>query len=235
MSNYSQESTDKELFVGSVKGSSLAFSILGKRYESKLKSILNRSLKSIENNLSYSVDVLYEDFKSMILADLLRKPVDSLRFDENDSIGGLIVHMAKKKAIDMYIRTENHRSEESTESRKKKDKEKQTAIQESLLSEEDLLVEIETSTKKFDYGFDEFDEKEIDGLYVNNPERANIAEDIKVKFINVLSPVQYRIVELRAKGVTQNEIAEETGLTKDQVRTHLKKIDIIASEIQMDN
>lgn len=230
---YSQESTDKELFVGSVKGSSLAFSILGKRYEPKLKSILNRSLKSIENNLSYSVDVLYEDFKSMILADLLRKPVDSLRFDENDSIGGLIVHMAKKKAIDMYIRTENHRSEESTESRKKK--EKQTAIQESLLSEEDLLVEIETSTKKFDYGFDEFDEKEIDGLYVNNPERANIAEDIKVKFINVLSPVQYRIVELRAKGVTQNEIAEETGLTKDQVRTHLKKIDIIASEIQMDN
>lgn len=172
MSIYSQESTDKELFVGSVKGSSLAFSILGKRYEPKLKSILNRSLKSIENNLSYSVDVLYEDFKSMILADLLRKPVDSLRFDENDSIGGLIVHMAKKKAIDMYIRTENHRSEESTESRKKKDKEKQTAIQESLLSEEELLVEIEASTKKFDYGFHEFDEKEIDGLYVNNPERA---------------------------------------------------------------
>lgn len=135
----------------------------------------------------------------------------------------------------MYIRTENHRSEESTESRKKKDKEKQTAIQESLLSEEERLVEIETSTKKFDYGFHEFDEKEIDGLYINNPERAYIAEDIKVKFINMLSSVQSRIVELRAKGVTQNEIAEETGLTKDQVRTHLKKIDIIASEIQMDN
>ncbi|ELA7821126.1 sigma-70 family RNA polymerase sigma factor [Vibrio alginolyticus] len=235
MSIYSQKSTDKELFVGSVKGSSLAFSILGKRYEPKLKAILNRSLKSIENNLSYSVDVLYEDFKSMVLADLLRKPIDSLRFDENDSIGGLIDHMAKKKAIDMYIRTENHRSEESTESRKKKDKEKQTAIQESLLSEEERLVEIETSTKKFDYGFHEFDEKEIDGLYINNPERAYIAEDIKVKFINMLSSVQSRIVELRAKGVTQNEIAKETGLTKDQVRTHLKKIDIIASEIQMDN
>lgn len=65
--------------------------------------------------------------------------------------------------------------------------------------------------------------------------KGHIAEDIKVKFINMLSSVQYRIVELRAKGVTQNEIAKETGLTKDQVRTHLKKIDIIASEIQMDN
>ena len=72
-------------------------------------------------------------------------------------------------------------------------------------------------------------------VYMSIILKGHIAEDIKVKFINMLSSVQYRIVELRAKGVTQNEIAKETGLTKDQVRTHLKKIDIIASEIQMDN
>ncbi|WP_411993363.1 helix-turn-helix transcriptional regulator [Agarivorans sp. DSG3-1] len=233
MSVYSKNSTDKELFTGSVKGSSLAFSILGKRYDSKLKAIFNRSFKSIEHKLSYSVDVLFEDFKSMVLANLLHKPIDSLSFDKNDSIGGLIDTIAVKKAIDMYVRTENHRSKESTETRKEQEKAKHAAKQENPLSEEEQLSEIENKTKKFDFGFYEFDDNETNDIDVTNPERAHIANDLKIKFLNSLTFEQYRIVELRTKGITQKEIALETGLTHDQVRTQLKKINIIASKVQM--
>ncbi|MEC7310031.1 sigma-70 family RNA polymerase sigma factor [Vibrio crassostreae] len=223
---YSNNSTDKELFSGSVKGNSSAFTILGKRYESKLKAIFYKSFKSIEKSLSFSVEHLFVDFKSMVLADLLMKPLGSLTFDEDGSIGGLIDTIAKDRAYSMYTRTENHRSKDSTETRKKK------ALEEKLKKEVDSSSGIESSKRKFDFGFSEFDENEIEAMYVSDPERKYIAEDLKLKFLSNLSPEQQIIVELRAKGVTQTQIALETGLTLDKVRAQLKKIGIVATEVQ---
>ncbi|MEI8623497.1 hypothetical protein P4S67_02845 [Pseudoalteromonas sp. B137] len=214
MSIYSSNSSDKELFEGSLKGSDSAFSVLGKRYEPKLRSIFNKSFKSIENKLSYSIDVLFEDYKSMVMGNLLRKPIKDLVFDENGSIGGLIDTIANNLAFDMYTRTENHRSKDSTEVRNRAKEEEKLALSEPK----------EKQYKKFDFGFYEFDENEIDGLHVSNPERAHLAEDMKLRFLNILSDLELRIVELRALGCTQKEIALDTGLTKEQLRNQLRKI-----------
>ena len=232
MSIYSNNSSDKKLFEGCVKGSDTAFSALGKRYEPKLRAIFNRSFKSIENKLSYSIDALFEDYKSMVLADLLRKPIENLAFDEIDSIGGLIDTMAKNLAFDMYTRTENHRSKDSTEVRRR-------ALEEKLVNEEiaknvemNLSDQKERQYKKFDFGFDEFDENEIDGLYISNPERAHLAEDMKLRFLNSLSDLESKIVKLRALGFTQKEIALDTGLTKEQLRNQLKKIGVTVAQLK---
>lgn len=222
MSIYSSNSSDKELFEGTLKGSDVAFSVLGKRYEPKLRSIFNKSFKSIENKLSYSIDVLFEDYKSMVMANLLRKPIENLVFDENGSIGGLIDTIANNLAFDMYTRTENHRSKDSTEVRNR-------AKEKLALSESDSK---EKQYKKFDFGFYEFDENEIDGLDVSNPERAHLAEDMKLRFLNSLSDLEMRIVELRTLGFTQKEIALDTGLTKEQLRNLLRKIDFAVINVK---
>lgn len=95
----------------------------------------------------------------------------------------------------------------------------------------DLNAEIE-SLKKFDFGFFEFEESETDGVNASDPERSFIANDLKLKFLSRLSLEQQILVELRAKGETQKEIVKQTGLTLDQVRERLKKIDMIATEIR---
>ncbi|SHF38314.1 hypothetical protein SAMN02745753_01849 [Marinomonas polaris DSM 16579] len=261
---YTKNSTDKELIEGAIKKSSVAYTILTSRYKPKVSFIFNKSFKPIEKSLSYSVEQLFEDFESNVWIDLLVKPLESLNFDENDSIGGLIDTIAKERAHSMYTRTENHRSKDSTEMRKQKllepEEKKKKALEKkkTLENERDqkekngfnteviaLNVEIEginteikdlnfeiESLKKFDFGFFEFEESEIDGVNASDPERSFIANDLKLKFFNRLSPEQQILVELRAKGETQKEIVKKTGLTLDQVRERLKKIDMIANEIK---
>lgn len=236
MTTVSQSATDKELFELSVGGNSEAFSVLGKRYDPKLKAIFNKSFKSIENRLSYSVNALFEDFKSMVLADLLIKPIANLSFDENGSIGGLIDTIAKDRVHSMYTRTENHRSKDSTATRKKKAlSEKQSNVEHCAQSEQSTVTERNSLKGSFDFGFSEFDENEIDGLSTEDPEIEFLAEDLRTKIFDAFTMEQRKIIELRSQGYTQKEMAQTTGLTHDQVRTQLKKIDSILDEVKRDN
>lgn len=212
-----EQATDKQLIDSIVKGSAEAYEVFQKRYIKRLRSIFYKKFQPLEKSLSYSLGSLFEDFTSIVYTEVLSKPLQDLRFDGNGSIGGFVHKIANDRSNDMWERTINHRSSESTEKRKlKKAAEKENGS--------DIDPEENEKEEKFDYGFGVFEEFEVDKYLVDSPEGIKIAENLREKLASSLSDEQWKIVEMMASKIKQDEMAEKLGLTKDQLRTRIKKI-----------
>lgn len=221
-----EQATDKQLIDSIVKGSAEAYEVFQKRYIKRLRSIFYKKFQPLEKSLSYSLGSLFEDFRSIVYTEVLSKPLKDLRFDVNGSIGGFVHKTANDRSNDMWTRTINHRSSESTEKRKLK-KAAEKANGSDIDSEENEKEE------QFDYGFGVFEEFEVDKYLVDSPEGIKIAENLRERLESSLSNEQWKIVELLALKVTQDEIAEKLGLTKDQVRTRIKRINKTVESLKL--
>ena len=212
-----EQLTDEQLIDSIVNGSAEAYEVFQKRYIKRLRSIFYKKFQPLEKSLSYSLGSLFEDFTSIVYTEVLSKPLQDLRFDVNGSIGGFVHKIANDRSNDMWERTINHRSSESTEKRKLKkaaEKAKSSHVNPDETEKEE----------QFDYGFGVFEEFEIDRHIVDSPEGIKLAETLRESLSSSLTEVQWTIVEMKALDKTQDDMAKELGLTKDQVRTQIQKI-----------
>ena len=216
--------SDKELIGSIIGGHGKAFKEFKLRYDKKLGSIFYRKFRPLEKSLSYSLSSLFEDFQSIVYSEVLSKPLKSLDFDADDSIGGLVHKTGNDRSSDMWTRSINHRSIESTEKRKQK---------KAVESNKKTGKEFEETTKveSFDYGFGSFEEFEIDRYVTDSPEGIKFAENLNEALSSSLSETQWKITEMMALKETQEYIAKELGLTKDQVRTQIRKIKEIVESL----
>ena len=220
-----EQATDKQLIDSIVKGSAEAYEVFQKRYIKRLRSVFYKKFQPLEKSLSYSLGSLFEDFRSIVYTEVLSKPLQDLRFDVNGSIGGFVHKIANDRSNDMWERTINHRSSESTEKRKlKKAAEKENGS--------DIDPEENEKEEKFDYGFGVFEESEVDKYLVDSPEGIKLAETLQESLAASLTEVQWKIVEMKALKNTQDDMAKELGLTKDQIRTQIQKINNIVEELK---
>lgn len=207
-----KDMTDKELIDAMGRYPSQSYDALTERYKPKIRGIMGKYFGPIKHTLRYDLNDLFPDIESEVWADLL-KPRDvsnSLQFDNEDSIGGLVDVIARRRVISKFIRTQNHRSHLSTAERME-------------LSQEDRA-------KSQSIGFIDFEDDEVPENR-NTLESQQISLDLVQKIINGLTSEQSDILHLRSLGHTYDEVGEELGLNRDQVKYQLTKIRTMTSDL----
>lgn len=203
------EPTDKELLTRVHKNDNEAFNGFTSRYKPMIRSIFKSRFSEMQGKLSYDLSQLHEDVESTVWGKLFTKPIETLEFDNKDSIGGLVRTIAERHILSMYEKTENHRSKYSKDQRKK-------------LREEEKIINM-------DHGFSSLEDNDLNDNGQIDPARINMNEEIIEINLKDLNPLQEKILYLTNSKLTKKEIAQATGLSIDQVRTQQNKINEISA------
>lgn len=221
------EPTDKDLVEGIRKSNVTAFTTFQARYRPMIHGIFNKIFGRSRHKLSYDYFQNLEDMEGEIWVLLAAQLNKDLEFDADGSIGALVREMTEKRFIDKFRTFRNHRSWDSTEKRKKEQDDKNSSADEKLITACGGVSGIDRG-----FSFTLIDSEELAPVDKVNPETFYSIESASRAALSKMTDLQKNVLKLQESGFTQKEIASNTGLSIDQVRTQLKRIGVVAEEIK---